>query len=70
MAYYIRLPTIDVMFGDKKAIGFVDTRCTTILITPNLATTWSGRKNLIAIDEIEVGSKGISTIELTVLEYA
>lgn len=39
---------------------------TTTLIKPKLATTWSGRKNVIAVDGREVKCKGFSTSELTV----
>lgn len=43
----------------------MDTRCMTILTTPKLATNYSRRKKLIAVDGREVRCKGISTTELT-----
>lgn len=66
LGIYRRMPTIEVIVEDKRVKALVNTGCTTSLITPKLAVIWSRKKYVVAVDAMEVGCKGNSTVELTV----
>lgn len=48
------MPKIVVTINEKRTRILVDTRCTTMLVTTNIANSWSSTSNIKAVDGREV----------------